>query len=292
MWFYLSLLSAFLNALSNVARRTHGSLADPVELSWWCLLFGLPLGVGLVMVSNTPLWTSTAYILPATIASVLNAVASILIFRAYKLGDASVVAPIANFLPVFLIFTSLIMLRQVPSPAGLIGILLIVGGVYYSSVNGRHHVLQPLKEILRNRGSRAMLLWALILAVSTVFMKIALQSASSSYLLMYQTIIGLCCMSVYLLMRPIRKRVRHGEKVLQRWGWHMAAISLFSTTAIFFQYQAMAVADPNYVLAVKRLDVVMTVLLAGLFLKEKHILRRFKGSAIALIGVIIIYFVG
>lgn len=289
MWFYLSLLSAFLNALGNVARRTHGSLAQPAELSWWCLLFGLPLGAGLAMASGGPWWTSTAYILPAMIAAVINAGGSILLFRAYKYGEASAVAPIANFLPIFLIASNLIILGSLPSLMGIIGILLIVGGVYYSSVSGKISVFHPLGQILHNKGARAMILWAAMMAVSVTFTQMALEHASSSYILFFQTLVGLVFMSVYLLLRPIRKRVTHGERVLKRWGWHMAAISLFSTTAIYFQYHAMTLADSNYVLSVKRLDVLFTVLLAGLFLGERHILRRFKGSIIAVVGVILIY---
>lgn len=82
-----------------MARRTHGSLAQPVELAWWTGLFSLPLGIGLILITNQPLWTNSDYIVPALGAAVLNTYGHILLFRAYKYADASTVSPITNLQP-------------------------------------------------------------------------------------------------------------------------------------------------------------------------------------------------
>lgn len=176
-----------------------------------------------------------------------------------------------------------------PSLAGLLGILLVVSGLYYSSVTGRHKLVHPFKQLVRNRRSRAMLGWVSVTAVSTVLAKIALDSASTAYIMFFLLIIELVFISTYLLLRPRKHRLRHGEKVIRRWGWHIAAIAVFATLNVFFMLKALELVDPRYVISVKRLDVLLTILLAGFFLKEKHILRRFKGSMIALAGVVIIY---
>ena len=292
MWFYLALLSAFFNALGNVARRTHGSLAQPAELSWWTLLLSLPLVTGLLLVSSGPHYTSLDFLLPAIAAGFLGCFSAVLQFKAYKLADASVVSPITNLLPVMLVVTSFFILGVLPTFAGMVGILFVVGGVYYSSVSGRHDLLHPLQQILKNPGSRAMLATILIWSVLSVLEKMALGSASPESVLMVVTITMFIGISSYLLLQPQRHRVKHGEKVLKRWGWHIAAISVFVTLAVFFQLQALAMIDPSYVLSVKRLDVLMTVLFSGLFLHERHIMKRFKGSVIALIGVVIIVLMG
>lgn len=289
MWFYFALLSAFFNSFGNIARRTHGSLAQPAELAWWTLLLSLPLGVGLLLNAPQPWHTSNAYILPVLLASTLNAYGSVLQFRAYKYGDASGISPITNLLPVLIVFTSFVMLGIHPHPGGFVGILLIVAGVYYTSVNGRHSLFHPFKQLLKNKGSRAMLGCVLLWAVSTNFDKQALYSARPEYLLLIHQLVIFGIISTYLLFRPIKHRVKRGEKVLKKWGWHLAAISVFTTLAVFFQMKAVSLADPSYVLAVKRVDVLFTVLFAGLFLREKHILKRFEGSVIALAGIIVLY---
>ena len=288
MWFYLALLSAFFNALANIARRTHGSLAQPAELAWWTGLFSLPLGIGLVLISNQPLWTDNGYILPMTFAAVLTTYGHVLLFRAYKFADASTVSPISNLLPVALVITSLFILGVAPSFLGLCGILLVVGGLYYSSVSGKHKLSRPFSQLFRSRGSRAMLGWVVLMSLTTVLTKLALASASAEYLMLFALVVEWSLFSVYLLVRPRKNRFKHGEKVIRKWGWHIAAIAVFSTLNVFFMLKAINLVDPSYALSVKRLDVLITILLAGVFLREKHILRRFKGSLVALAGVALI----
>lgn len=288
MWFYLALLSAFFNAIANIARRTHGSLASPAELSWWTLLFGLPLGIGLILVSNRPMYTSHAFLIPTIIAGVINTLASVLQFRAYRLSDASIVSPIANFLPILLVVTSFVMLGVAPNVGGLVGILFVVAGVYYSSVNGRHDLFHPIQQMFKNPGSRAMLGTVALWSITNNLEKISLRTASPAFLTVMQAGIMFSILSVYLLARPQRRRLKRGERVIKKWGWHIVAIAVFAVLAAFFQMQAVALANPSYVLSVKRLDVLFTVVFAGVFLHEKHILKRFKGAIIAVIGVVII----
>lgn len=264
-------------------------MAQPAELQWWLSLFGLPLGVGMLLLTNQPYFTSHDFILPMVVVGFLNTAAGIFQLRAYKFADASLVSPIANFLPLFLIVTSFIALGVLPGWGGLVGIVLVVFGVYYTSVSGKHALSHPLKQLLRNRGSRAMMITVLIWSVGNVLEKIALRSASTAFLMLVQCAISFVLLSIYLLLQPQRKRLKRGEKVMKRWGWHIAAISVFAFLSAFFQLQAVSlVSNPSYILAVKRLDVLITVLFAGLFLREKHILKRFEGSLVALAGVALI----
>jgi drug/metabolite transporter (DMT)-like permease len=229
MWFFFALLSAFFNSFSNIARRTHGSLAQPSELSWWSLLISLPLGLGFLIASHGPLYTSNSFIFPSLVTSVLTCFSGILQFRAYKYGDASEITPISNLLPILLILSSFLILGAVPKIGGIIGILFIVAGVYYSSVNGKHKLSHPFKQLIKKEGSRAMLYCVMIWAVATVFQKIALESASPAFLLLLNQITVFTFISVYLLARPQARRFSRGRSVLRKWGWHIAAISVFTT---------------------------------------------------------------
>lgn len=290
MWFYLALLSAFFNSLSEVARRTHGSLADPYELSWWTMVLSVPLGFGLLLTQqHEAVHISSQFILAIVMAGVLGLYGGVQHFRAFKYGEASAVSPVANFLPIAMLITSYFILGTIPSWQGVVGVCLTVAGVYYSGVSGRHSLCRPLRQLLTNRGSRAMLMWVAANAVASAITKIALGSASAAYVMFVMVIVQIAILSAFLLGRPKTLRMRRSERVLRRWGWHIAAIAVFGTAAVFFQFQAMKTADVSYVLAVKRLDVLMTVLLAGLFLGERHILQRFKGSMMALAGVVIIF---
>lgn len=293
MWLYFALLSALLNGLANIARRTHGSLADPAELAWWLQLFAFPLSIGMLLISDKPAFTGHAFLLPMIISGLLNATASTLQVKAYKLSDASLVSPIANLLPLFLIPSSFIALGVLPGWGAAVGILLVIAGVYYTSVHGKHGLWHPLRQLLKNRGSRAMLLTVLLWSISINFEKISLRSVSPAFLMFGQGLVMFAVTSLYLLCKPQRHRVKRGERVIRRWGWHISAISLFGFLSAFFQESAVQLtSNPSYILAIKRVDVLITVLLAGLFLREKHILKRFEGSLIAVAGVVLITIFG
>lgn len=290
-WLYLSLLSALAHAIANIARRTHGSLADPAELSWWCLLLSTPVGIALVLFDPTSLYQSLDFILPATASGILCTVASILCFKAYKYADASAIAPISNLLPLGIVVSSLIILQVAPSALGLLGVVLIVAGVFYSSVHGRHSLLHPFKQLTKNKGSRAMLLVISIWSVTTVFDKIALGNMSATFLTLYIQLSMLTLTSLYLLARPQRRRLKRGERVFRRWGWHLITISFFTTVAVTLQgFAIQSVENPSYVLAVKRLDTLIVIVLAYFLLHERHIMKRFIGSLIAVAGVAVLMF--
>ncbi len=80
-----------------------------------------------------------------------------------------------SFTPVILTGTSFLLLHEVPSFFGFVGICIIVSGSYVLNISeGDMHFLDPVKTILRNRGSWYMLIVALLFAVSINYDKIAL----------------------------------------------------------------------------------------------------------------------
>jgi drug/metabolite transporter (DMT)-like permease len=289
MWFYFALLSALTNAVGTVARKTHGSSARPAEIAWWCQLIMVPCSLALVLLNHHhKLFKNHNFILPTLAASVIYCFSTIFLLIAYKYGQTSVVTPLSNLLPVGLLVASFLMFGTVPPLTGVIGVLLVGGGLYYLSINGKHGLLQPFKAVWSQRGSKAMLLVVLLWVIGTNLDKISLRSASPAFLVLCEQVIGFILLSVYLIARHSRKR----ERVWKRWWPNITIMSVFTTLAIYFQAKAVALSgNTSYVLAVKRLDVILVVLYSGFVMKEKHVLKRFMGSLIAVAGVAIIYFV-
>jgi uncharacterized membrane protein len=288
MWFYFALLSALTNAVGTVARKTHGSNARPAELAWWSQLIMVPCSLAILLLNHHKLFTSHKFILPTLTSSVIYCFATVFLFIAYKYGQISVVTPLSNLLPVGLLIASYLMFGTKPPIAGILGVLLVGSGLYYLSLSSKHSLLQPFKAIWTQRGSRAMLVVVLFWVLGTNLDKISLRSASPAFLVFCEQLIGFVLFSIYLLFKHSRKR----EKVWRQWWPNIITMAVFTTLAIYFQAKAIAITgNTSYVLAVKRLDVLLVVLFSGLVMKEKHVLKRFTGSLIALAGVVIIYFV-
>lgn len=285
MWFYFAVLSAVSGSVATLARRTHGSTSRPVELAWWTQMLTIPFSGMLVLLTHQRLYINHGFLLPAVASAALASFACVLCFSAYKYGDASVICPLSNLQPIALLISSFIMFGTTPSLMGLVGILFIVFGVYYTSVNGKHSLLQPLTAVWKQRGSRAMLGCIIIWSVTTNLDKIALRSASPAFYMFFDQIAVFILLTMYVFSQPMR---REGI-VWHKWWKHIVLIAVFATFAFYFQNKALSLTSSSYMFAVKRLDTLIIILFAGLLLHEKHILRRFKGSTVALIGVAIIY---
>jgi len=287
MWFYFAVFAAVTNAVATLARRMHGSSSRPVELAWWTQLLAIPFSAALLLTTHQRFYVNHDFLLPGIASAALCSFGCVLLFSAYKHGDASVICPLTNLVPIGLLLSSFIMFGTKPPLTGLIGILFIAFGVYYTSVSGKHSLLQPFSAVWRQRGSRAMLGCIVIWSVATNLDKIALRSTSPAFYLLFVQTITFILLSMYMFAQPKR---REGI-VWRKWWKHMVVISAFSTLSVFLQMKALSITSSSYVLAVKRLDTLIVILFAGIFLHERHILRRFKGSAIALLGVVVIYLV-
>ncbi|MEO6760833.1 MAG: DMT family transporter [Candidatus Saccharimonadales bacterium] len=288
MWFYFAIMSAAVNAVSTIARRTHGSTAKPVELAWWTLLISLPCSIALLVIDHSTPWVNYDFLLPSIAAGTISAFAVVLLLTAYKYGETSAITPISNLLPIGLVISSFIFFDTIPTIGGLLGIILVVCGVYYSSVDGKHSLWHPFRSLWHQRGSRAML-WVVILwSISTNFQLMALHSASPAFLVLWVQLISFILLTMYMTVQETRAKTR--TRVWERWWKHIVIMAIGSTLAVYFQNQAMVLLDnTSYVLAVKRLDVLIVILFCGLFLHEKHILKRFSGALVALAGIVVIY---
>jgi uncharacterized membrane protein len=190
MWFYFALLSALTNAVGTVARRTHGSLARPVELAWYSQLVMVPCGLGLVAITPHPLWRDQSFILPTVASGIIYTFATVLLFVAYKYSQISVVTPLGNLLPVGLLVASFFMFGTVPPVAGVFGVLLVGSGLYYSSVSGKHTLFKPFQALWSQRGSRAMLGVVFLWTIGTNLDKISLRSVAPAFMIFCQVVIG------------------------------------------------------------------------------------------------------
>jgi uncharacterized membrane protein len=68
----------------------------------------------------------------------LNVVTTILYMKAIKHSGLSCVISLVAFMPLFLLLTSPLMVGELPTFFGLIGILLIVVGSYVLNINQKH----------------------------------------------------------------------------------------------------------------------------------------------------------
>ncbi|MCK5287396.1 MAG: DMT family transporter, partial [Thermodesulfovibrionia bacterium] len=129
MWVIYSLLTAFLFATSDALTKHALASRDEYLVAWARLLFSLPVLFICLMFIEMPsldrtFWLATFCALPLEISAI------ILYTKALKISPISLSVPFLALTPIFLIFTSYLVLGEKVSLGGGVGIFLIAAGSY------------------------------------------------------------------------------------------------------------------------------------------------------------------
>jgi len=162
LWFILAIATALCVATGDALTKKFFGRFSPYDMAIASSIYSLPfLIVYIFFIPIPPLDTVFWWI--ACILIPLDTFAFYLYMKAIKLSPLSLSIPFLSFIPVFMILTSLIVLDEVPSGWGVMGIGFIVAGSYLLNVTHvKYGYLSPFKAIFREPGSMLMLLVAFI----------------------------------------------------------------------------------------------------------------------------------
>lgn len=129
MLWLMVLLRVVSNPFSNVFQKMlTRRQADPLFIIFathgLLSLVCLPLGLSFVPQLSGDFWVNIV------ICAALAVAANVLIVQAVKVSDLSLLGPINAYKPIVSLIPAMVLLREIPAPAGLGGIGLIVAGSY------------------------------------------------------------------------------------------------------------------------------------------------------------------
>ncbi len=285
MWFPLALLTALFESGKDLfGKKSLRSGADEYLVAWaWRLLalpFLLPLLPAAAGVTLGPaFWPALAA------GGGLNVVAAVLYMKALRHSDLSLCVPLITFTPLFLLVTSPLMLGEAPHPRGIFGVVLIAGGAYLLNLGRRRQGgrLEPLRALLRDRGARLMLAVALLWSVTANIDKIGLQN--SSPLVWAVAINGAIALGMAPLVWHRARRIRLGSKASLPL---LLAMGLCGGLTTLCQMLAISQTQVPYVIAVKRLSILLSVLAGHLLLGERGLRERLPAALAMLAGVVVL----
>ena len=284
-WFVFAVCGAFLDAtyymsikkiLSNNAINRY-ALASGVFLSAFIVLFLISLLKGIPEIGSF-------FYSSVVLTGVLNFVAVILYFKALQITDLSLSVPMLSFTPIFLIFTSFIMLNEVPSVFGVVGIFLIVMGSYILNTSGNSRkLLDPVKRMIRTKGIFFMLVVAFLYSLSSNYDKLVVKNSDSffGHAIVFLFIGSL--MTGFSLVKRVNFRLEFGKYFHKFFLTGLILASVAVSINIAYTMQIVP-----YVISLKRLNILFSVIYGGLIFKEKHMSIRVVGTLIMLVGVFFI----
>ena len=288
-WFYLSLTAAFFTSLADVFNKKVLKEMDEWFVIWLDLLVTMPIlilfsGYFEFTMPSSEVFMVILELLPLEIA------AFYLYMKAIRVSPLSLTVPFLAFTPVFTILTAgLILGEQIPT-TGILGVSLVSAGAYL--LNGEHMLKKPyapIVAIFKVPGSRYMLIVAMIYAVtSTLGKKAVLLSDPFSFGLVYiscQAIVLTVINTVRLANNPdLIKRVKNKK------AWMLVfAAGISMAIMVMAHFSAIQLAPVSYMISVKRLSLVISVIFGWLVFREEEILYRILGASLMMSGVVLVY---
>lgn len=287
LWLPLGLIAALGTAAADALTKRHFADLSPYGMSLAQWLFALPylLAVGLIMPwppVGRVFWLAVAAAMP------MEVTAALLYMRAIKVCPISLCIPFLAFTPVLLIFTGRLILGESLNRWGVAAVVLMAAGSYLLSLStGRHGLWEPFRALLREPGTRFMLAVAVLYSGTAALGKLAILHSDPAFFgVVYPLVFSGLMLAGYPLSNP-----KPARTLLARGGW-AAVLGFCLAATILSQVYGLKMAPVAYLIGVKRTSVFFSVVLGGLWLRERPIGPRLMGAGLMAGGVLLLAFKG
>ena len=283
LWFFLSLASAFAVAVVDALSKKALGRSDPYVVAWVRLGYCIPfLALSLFWIRIPPL--DAAFFRVILVLLPLEITALLLYTHALRQSPLSLTIPFLALTPVFLIVTSYLILGERVDASGIAGILMITAGGYLLHLHTvRKGWLEPFRAILREKGSRKMIIVAFLYSLTANLGKVAIRHSSPAFFgVVYFPLLAAVSL-------PFLGVVSQGAyKTLLTRKRIFLLIGLFQTIMIFAQFTALSIAEVPYVISIKRTSLLFSILFGWIFFHEERIRERMLGAVFMVGGVVLI----
>ncbi len=240
----------------------------------------LPLGA-----LGTAFWVNIAA------AAVLAVAGYLFLWYALRSTDLSVLGPINAYKAVLGLALAVVLLGEVPTVFGLMGVALIVAGSYFvvDRVPGQAHG-SAFRQFTREPGVQLRFAALICSATESIFLKRALILSSPITAFLIWTVV---CFAIAAIGTVLLRRDAGADMMRLRSDWQtylgLAVTTGLMQAATFVTFGALQV---GYSLALFQLSTLVTVYLGHRYFAERNIRRRLLGSLIMVTGAVLIVTLG
>ncbi len=287
LWFILAIATALCVATGDALTKKFFGRFSPYDMAIASSIYSLPfLIVYIFFIPIPPLDTVFWWI--ACILIPLDTFAFYLYMKAIKLSPLSLSIPFLSFTPVFMILTGFIVLGEVPNSWGIIGIGFVVAGSYLLNVTQvKYGYFAPFRAILREPGSILMLVVAFIYSFLAVLGKKAIQHSSPLFFGFF----FLAALDITtLIFFPFLEKIRWRD--ILKVPVKGLSVGLMLFLHALFHCLAINMIEAVYMIAVKRMSILFSVVYGWILFKELDIGARMLGALFMFAGVVFIILLG
>lgn len=276
LWFILSLSSAITATLLDVLAKRLSHKISPLKIAQGKVFLGTLFVILYFLILKKNFLDTRNLLLLSSIIP-LEVLALYLYLKAISFWPLSHTIPLLSLTPLPLFITSKIFLNDKFSNSGITGTILIVFGSYILNISQfKEGFFEPFKALFKEKGSRLMLIVALIYSFNSAIGKRCIEISSvDSFILNYFILLSLGFIIFSIFKREFFKIK---EAIV------LIPLGFFSFLLSVIQFTAYSLAPVVYVIAIKRTSILFSILSGKIFFKEKKVLEKVIGSFLMLTG--------
>lgn len=280
--------TAFFKSSSEILSKY--SLLEEVDeyiLAWALRFFAIPPILLGLLIFGVPeigfdLLFAVSFSVPAGVT------ATVFYMKAIKTSDLSIISPISGLSPVLVLMSSSLIVGEVPSVLGLIGVMTTTVGIYVLKIHeASSGFSEPFRAVFREPGAKFMIAMLLIYAVTAPVDKIGVQASSPVFYTLVLHLGQLTFLTPIMIYKndDWKASIRENRREITAIGGLSGISSIAQMTALTYTLVV-------YVISIKRSGILLSVLAGHFIYGEKNIKERVSGSLIILLGLVLIALTG
>ena len=219
--------------------------------------------------------------------SVLGGLAFFYVAKGVRHMEISVVSPLLNFGPAFLMILAWLFLGEVLTLQQLIGVGIIIFGSYLLEISTKHPtLLGPVKKMIHSKYIHYIFIALFLYGFSSICDKVILSRITPiTYLVFVHFFIAVNFIILIHLFHNGFTGIKNGIKNAGKW---ILLVSILTCTYRYFQAQAISMAYVSLVIPIKRTSTIFATIIGGGLFHEKHLLKRILCCVIMFFGAYLI----
>lgn len=215
----------------------------------------------------------------------------IFLCRSYELGDISLTYPIIRSSPIFVALLGFIFFREIPTPAAVVGILLVVAGAQL--INQDRVCVSGIFKTLKREKLEIILVASMTALFSALYSivdkKGVLEMSPVLFFYLFFAFSGLLFGAYLIFFKEKRKNFL---RVLKKDKYRITLASILEFASYILILYAFRLSKVAYVVALRQVSIIFGVIYGVSFLKEKYAGVRILASLIIFAGVFLITIFG
>jgi transporter family protein len=218
------------------------------------------------------------------ITSLIATIGIVFRVKALRHMDVSVVAPLMNIDPIFVMILAFFFLGETIAAKQIFGVIIIVFGAYLLEANGNiRHFTAPIKEMWKSKYTHYIIFAVFLFSIEATIEKNILTNYAPvfSFLFYFWIFVFLNFMLISIMRYDGVNQLKRG---LREGGYWIFTISILAIVSSFLFMKAIFLGPISLFVSIKRISSVFSTFLGGELFHEKFLKIRLICALIMFVG--------